>query len=77
MRRTLSYPRAALLGGLISGLMALASILIGRLNGWRVAAQNSLILIAIGAGIGVVIRAWIGPGTAAGGHPQDTVSGRR
>lgn len=30
--------------------------------GWMIVAQNSLILIAIGAGIGVAVRAWIGPG---------------
>jgi hypothetical protein len=92
MRRTVTYPRAALFGGVIAAVMALASIAIGRYMGWRQSAddmswsqigggdfirevdgiltpygwwivgQNSLILIVLGAGIGVVIRAWIGPG---------------
>ncbi len=33
--------------------------------GWWIVAQNSLILIAIGAGIGVAVRWWIGPGRRA------------
>jgi hypothetical protein len=92
MRRPLSYPRAASLGGLIAVLFALSSIAIGRFRGWMesvddtfssqwgygeylrsvdgilttygwlLVLQNSLILVVMGAAIGVFIRAKIGAG---------------
>ena len=38
--------------------------------GWLVVAQRSLILVAIGSVIGVVLRAWIGPGDRQAGGPE-------
>jgi hypothetical protein len=92
MQRSVSFPRAALVGAQAAALIALASIAVGRFLGWRqslddkfysrigggdfvqevdgiltpygwqIVLQNSLLLVLIGAAIGVVIRLWIGPG---------------
>jgi hypothetical protein len=92
MRKSVTYQRAALGGGLIAALMAMASTAIGRYMGWRqslndnhggqvgggdyvqsidgiltpygwwVVLRDSMLLIAVGMVIGVLMRAWIGPG---------------
>ncbi len=92
MRQTVSWRRAVLWGAGIAALMAAISILLGRLNGyrisqsstfsfqigygdylrekdgvltlygWQVLAQNTAIFIAIGAMVGLLVRAAIGPG---------------
>jgi hypothetical protein len=98
-RRSLSYPRAALCGGLISVSISIVSIMIGRFLGWMesiddsrssqfgggdfvrsvdgiltpygwlVVAQNTAIFMGIGALIGLVVRALVGPGTAQARDP--------
>ncbi len=92
MRKSVTYPRAALGGGLIAALIAMVGIAITRYLGWRqslddnhggqvgggdyvqsidgiltpygwwLVLRNSMLLIAVGIVIGVLIRAWIGPG---------------
>jgi hypothetical protein len=99
-RRSVSYPRAALCGGLIAGLISVASIMIGRILGWMeslddsrssqfgggdfvqsvdgiltpygwlVVAQSTAIFVGIGALIGLVVRAFVGPGTAQSSGPS-------
>jgi hypothetical protein len=83
MRKSVTYPRAALAGGLIAALMAMVGTAISRYMGWHqplnggyvqsingiltpygwwVVLRDSIPLIAVGIVIGILMRAWIGPG---------------